>query len=311
MKICPSCKQIYTDATLSFCLNDGTHLIDVKNNPDVSAETVVLNRPVQNSPNQQFGTPNQAQVSPFVQTQPTQTNKKSSVLPWVLGVLGGLALLCGGGLIGSLVYFRADNSEKPTISSTKPKASPSAESKSKDSNKTDSNLVNSANNSSPISNTNSAAPTKTTKADLTLDKYNRLKMGMTYSEVADIMGGSGVETSSSVIGGTKSGTYNWDGEKAWRISGLFRNDRLYSKSQSNYPKPAKTDLSLEKFNRIKVGMTYPEVAVVIGAEGMETRSSDIGTNKSATFEWQGEKVTNLTATFGNGKLERKSQYGLK
>src|SRR5262245_54648085 len=43
MKRCPKCNSQYSDATLSFCLQDGTPLVDVKQS---SVDTVAFARPV-------------------------------------------------------------------------------------------------------------------------------------------------------------------------------------------------------------------------------------------------------------------------
>lgn len=117
MKICPTCRQTYTDETLNFCLADGAVLNTV--NPDSMSEpTIFMGQPPQTSQN-----PTVVQTSPGLnQTNPTvvqqnqpypPTNrglsntvqprppvKKSKAWIWVVGILGVLLVIGGIGFIG-------------------------------------------------------------------------------------------------------------------------------------------------------------------------------------------------------------------
>jgi outer membrane protein assembly factor BamE (lipoprotein component of BamABCDE complex) len=86
-------------------------------------------------------------------------------------------------------------------------------------------------NSSNSSNT--GAVKSSLKNALSLEQYNRLKTGMTYDEVADIMGSPGTETSSSQIGRFKTSSYKWEGEDFQMVLCVFSNDKLTSKTQAN------------------------------------------------------------------------------
>ncbi|MDQ3179526.1 MAG: hypothetical protein M3Q33_03290 [Acidobacteriota bacterium] len=103
MKICPSCQKTYSDESLNFCLEDGTVLNKSNESENtLPAETVLMNQPHLTNPNQpaggqtgeQSGWSNQNKFS----MQPPVKSSKSWL--WVVGILGGLALLCGGGFIG-------------------------------------------------------------------------------------------------------------------------------------------------------------------------------------------------------------------
>lgn len=72
-------------------------------------------------------------------------------------------------------------------------------------------------------------------------------------------------------------------------------------------------LNLEKFNKIKTGMSYQEVVNIIGEEGTVLSESEIGNIKSTIYSWYGEGSigANANVTFQNGKVVSKAQVGLK
>lgn len=122
MKICPKCQTTYSDDTLNFCLNDGAVLSqasDKKATDSSLPETVMMDPPRPTAPDRSYGDEsstdvNQTQPSSFpgqdqapaTWTSPTQARSqpgtaakpKSRAWLWVLGILFGVVLLCGGGL---------------------------------------------------------------------------------------------------------------------------------------------------------------------------------------------------------------------
>lgn len=117
MKICPTCRQTYTDETLNFCLADGA-VLNTVNQDSMSEPTIFMGQPPQTSQN-----PTVVQTSPgYNQTNPTvvqpnqsypPTNrglsntispppavKKSKAWIWVVGILGTLIVIGGIGFIG-------------------------------------------------------------------------------------------------------------------------------------------------------------------------------------------------------------------
>lgn len=101
MKICPACRTTYTDDGLNFCLEDGSVLTPA---PASLEETVVMERPratdaitPRTVPGIQTSWDNQAQYS-------VQPKRSSKAWVWVLGILGGLVLLCGGGFVAFLAF---------------------------------------------------------------------------------------------------------------------------------------------------------------------------------------------------------------
>ena len=83
------------------------------------------------------------------------------------------------------------------------------------------------------SSTTTSSPTTSGKADLTLEKYNKIKTNMTLKEVQDIIGSNGEEMSSSEVGKYKTISMKWEGGDYKYIYGVFQNDKLLSKTQAN------------------------------------------------------------------------------
>lgn len=112
MKVCPRCQKTYSDDNLNFCLEDGSVLTQTAGQmPDTVLlnETRMTAQPQQ--PQSQSGAQGGWNVPPQGQAYSMQPAKKSSkVWIWVLLILGGLALLCGGGVVGLIfIGSQADN----------------------------------------------------------------------------------------------------------------------------------------------------------------------------------------------------------
>lgn len=70
---------------------------------------------------------------------------------------------------------------------------------------------------------------------------------------------------------------------------------------------------MTSYNRIKIGMSYDEVVSILGEQGTEMSSNDIGGYKNVMYMWKvsGFSVGNMNAMFQNGSLIQKAQFGLK
>jgi hypothetical protein len=105
MKICPSCRQTYSDDNLNFCLTDGSFLTTVAGN---EPKTVYMDPPrVTNQTNwgqQNYQPPAVFQNQQSIQNQPMnypmRINSQDQTLPIISLVLGILAALtcCYGGI---------------------------------------------------------------------------------------------------------------------------------------------------------------------------------------------------------------------
>ncbi|HEV8591162.1 MAG TPA: hypothetical protein VGQ55_03595, partial [Pyrinomonadaceae bacterium] len=107
MKICPSCQRTYADDSLNYCLDDGTLLTFAS--PSREAETVLMGRPAPTNIGHPMTTafPNAASTTPFE----TRPRDKSRTWLWGILILGGLMLLCGGGL-GGVFWIASERNNK-------------------------------------------------------------------------------------------------------------------------------------------------------------------------------------------------------
>ena len=75
------------------------------------------------------------------------------------------------------------------------------------------------------------SPSSGGEYDLTMEKYDWIKVGSPRSDVERILGGKGTEISSSTGGGMSFSVNKWEGEKYKSIILTFKNDKVMSKSQ--------------------------------------------------------------------------------
>ncbi len=97
MKDCQKCGRTYEDDTLNFCLDDGTVLLQ-SNSPVIEPpDTVEFPKAKQTEVNYPLGTEQNRFNQPSLQNN---VQKKSKSWLWVLGILMGVMLICGGGIAG-------------------------------------------------------------------------------------------------------------------------------------------------------------------------------------------------------------------
>jgi len=99
LKRCPTCKKTFTDRNLSFCIDDGTPLLPVADEPDHDEETIV--RPSIGSDSSYPSTgpgspyePPRGYVPPG--TPPPGQPAKRKAWPWVVGIIVLLLLALAG-----------------------------------------------------------------------------------------------------------------------------------------------------------------------------------------------------------------------
>ena len=165
--------------------------------------------------------------------------------------------------------------------------------------------------SKDTSSTDKDSSDSSSTADLSIDKFDKIELDMSYDEVKDIMGSEGTETASSKSGSYESKSYEWKGDNYSRVSVRFQNGKLLSKSQSNLSgRSGDADIDQAKFNKVETGMSYDEVKGILG-EGEMTRISKIGKATLMSYAWKGDGYARIYASFKDDKLTNKTQSGLK
>lgn len=69
-------------------------------------------------------------------------------------------------------------------------------------------------------------------------------------------------------------------------------------------------ITMAQYNRIQMGMTYRECVAVFGKEGEEMSRTEIAGQTNAIYAWKNTFGSNVTISFGNGKVISKAQFGL-
>lgn len=83
-------------------------------------------------------------------------------------------------------------------------------------------------------------------------------------------------------------------------------------SNNTISSSTKQTISLEKFNKIKSGMTYKDVVNIIGFEGILNSETTILDETIQIYYWYSyAKTSNIVVSFINNSVSSKSQYGLK
>lgn len=95
-----------------------------------------------------------------------------------------------------------------------------------------------AENASKTNTTTTSSPSNSStksddKSELTLDKYNQIKNGMSYKEVVDILGKEGTETMDSGSGKYRVQSFKWEGDDYKFITIVMTGDKVSSKFQAN------------------------------------------------------------------------------
>ena len=71
-------------------------------------------------------------------------------------------------------------------------------------------------------------------------------------------------------------------------------------------------VTMENYKRLKTGMTYKQAVEILGEEGEEISSSDLGDIRTVMYMWKGYSLgANMNAMFQNDRLQTKAQFGLK
>lgn len=153
---------------------------------------------------------------------------------------------------------------------------------------------------------------------LTEEKFAKIENGMTYDEVKAIIGAEGSVMSESGDKGTEFHTviYEWETDGIFSNANfMFQGEKLTSKSQIGVSETSDVTVTKAEFDKISNGMTYEEVTAIIGGEGnMLSETGEKGTDFYTVmydYKGEGDLGANANFMFQDGKLQNKSQFGLK
>lgn len=157
---------------------------------------------------------------------------------------------------------------------------------------------------------------------VTVVEYNRLKIGMTYREIKKIMGGDGELYPEAIATNPDDlkAAYRWRNNDGSAIVAIFDfSDRLVRYYANNLNSPnfgnnSQTPLvTSANFERIKVGMTYQEVAQIIGNGGSRSQDGNRGSSSASntTYNWINPDGTGLSIVFdGSDRVASIRSYNL-
>lgn len=171
----------------------------------------------------------------------------------------------------------------------------------------------------PAGNTTTApqdTPASTTTTDtatgVSIDNFNKIKLGMSYDEVKSIIGSEGDQTGMQKTSSFESARYQWKNDTRGTINVTFTNGALTYMSQFGLtPAKGTADIDQAKFNKLNLGMSYNEVKDILGSEGELSSRSRVIKTENASYRWKGPNYSSIFLVFRDDKLQNKSQSNLK
>ena len=77
------------------------------------------------------------------------------------------------------------------------------------------------------------------------------------------------------------------------------------------PAPRRSSqISMAQYNQIQPGMSYSEVVSILGREGEEMSSNEVGGYRTVMYVWENRFGANMNAMFQNDEMVQKAQFGL-
>lgn len=153
----------------------------------------------------------------------------------------------------------------------------------------------------------------TKSADLSEANVAKIKVGMNLEAVEAIIGAPGKLQNVSLRGKSQQSFYVWQNDRA-ALFVILEDGRVTDKNRIDVAtailreRPAAAELTIGKYEGLKLGISYAEAVRLIGSEGAEQPSLATPTSKSYT--WTSSDLSTLSATFTRGRLTLKSQSGL-
>ena len=144
------------------------------------------------------------------------------------------------------------------------------------------------------------------------DKFAAISQGMSYEEVVGIIGSEGELVSSSSVAGIETSSYKWE-SNGWGVATImFQDGVVVNKTQVGVGGSGGAKATMEAFNQVENGMSYEQVADIMGGEGELTSETEIAGITMSIYTWSGTSTfSSCQITFQNGEVSSKSQYGLE
>lgn len=95
---------------------------------------------------------------------------------------------------------------------------------------------------------------------------------------------------------------------------IQQNKRLALMPNNTSTPSAETLVTLEKFEKLKIGMSYKEAATILGSKGRTQGGLKTQAGAMQMYSWKGKTENGdwiITARFDKGKLVDRVQFGLK
>lgn len=167
---------------------------------------------------------------------------------------------------------------------------------------------NQASNTESIEESKNVEDSKKEKNKVNYDNFMKIEMGQSHKDVIALIG-EGEEQTSSEVSGIKTAIYTWNGDGISNMNVTIQNGVVAGKAQVGLKK-ADSDITLEKYEKVKEGMSYEEVKNILG-EGEISSETKMANIKSVIYSYINKGGSNANFTFTNDKLQMKAQFNLK
>lgn len=147
--------------------------------------------------------------------------------------------------------------------------------------------------------------------DVAYEKFEKVQMRSSYDQVKQVLGVEGTPTASNTIGNLTTEGYDFN-VNGVHMRLMFQNGELSMKYIHGSYKASKK-ITLEKYNKVQIGMTYEQVKQIFDCDGSlnAVHQYSSGT-KSVVMMWCNADGSHATIKFdGNGNVKGTAQSGLK
>lgn len=157
--------------------------------------------------------------------------------------------------------------------------------------------------------TETPAPEETQKVDNPIDL---ISTGMTYEEVVKAFGVEGGKMSETTVSGSTVTVWSWNYTDGSGYITVTTQDGIVTAKNDVRVNTTTSNITLDIFNQITVGMTYEEVKALIGSDGTLMTDTDIGGVQSTMYMWKAaDGIGSASIMFQNDAVVSGSQTGLK